>query len=92
MNLPLFINYGTDLAAVEEQYRHSIRKDHQLSRKLESLSVMLYEHPSGVVGVMYESRYRKCVDEYNVVLAILGFKLVRTVQMPTPHFKMKRVV
>lgn len=92
MKIPIYLHYNEDVSAVEERWRKSIRKDRTITKGATSLAVILYEHPSGAVGVMYEAQYRRHDTEYSAALAALGFKLVRTVQMLTCHATILRRV
>lgn len=91
MKLPIFIHYNEDLDSVEDRWRKSVRKDRLISKSLESIAVMLFEHTAGAVGVMYEAKYRAHDLEYKAALDALGFRLVRTVQMLTRHARVRRI-
>lgn len=91
MKLPIYIHCSEDIGKVEDRWRKSVRSDRPTSQSLESILVMLFEHPSGAVGVMYEAQYRKHDLEYKAALDILGFKLARTVQMPTLRARIRRI-
>lgn len=92
MKLPIHVHCNTDLAPVEERWRKSVRNDRAVPKNLNSVSVMLYEHDTGIIGVMYEAQYRNHDVEYKAALDVLGFKLVKTVQMLTRHATILRRV
>lgn len=93
MKLPLHLHYNEDIDKVEERWRLSVRKDQALARNIQSVGLVLYVHPSGAIGVMYEAQLLVRADAYGAVLDALGFKLKRSVRVPTVHARMlKRVV
>ena len=92
MKLPLYVRYNENIDAVEDKWRKSVRNDKLISECHQCLSVMLYEHLGGAVGIMYEIQYRSHAAEHKAALDALGFKLVRTVQMLTCHAKILRRV
>lgn len=89
MNLPLFLVIGKTADEVAAKWKASVRRDRYIKPSVQEIEFFLYEHASGVVGVMYSSRYRP--KDHEQVLDDLGFKLVRVVVAPTIHFKIKAV-
>jgi hypothetical protein len=92
MKLPIHLHCNEDLTAVEDRWRNSVRRDRAIARNIQSVGLLLYAHPSGAVGVMYEAQLLTRADEYGAALDALGFKLVRSVRVPTIHAKLLRRV